>query len=241
VPTLKTGDDAKVAAKLTELHGQAQNAMRTIGGFALYCFQIKFCALKHGQWLPWLEANCPGLPARSVTAYMSLTESALRSCGVKKIKPWIMALSAQIGSALPICHSGELLLLPEAPVPEKLAKVRQKFFDVVDGKSMRQLFAEFKQVDENGRPKRGNLSGRGNPKRQRDRAKMSAEERRIDDMEIKAVEATEWLLEVADDKHLGLIDEQIRRKLLDALDTTAGYVRALDRARQPEADIANEG
>jgi hypothetical protein len=104
---------------------------------------------------------------------------------------------------------------------------------LIENKTQRQLFFEFKQAEEdasgNARPKIGRLKGHGGAtKLQRDTAQQLGEKARLEALDLKAVEVSEWLMQVSDDKHLGLISKETREQLSLALQTAAGYLRNLD-------------
>jgi len=126
-----TFNDAEAGMRLEELYYEAQNGMRKIIALGLFCFEVK-ANIKHGEFEPWLNDNCPGLSIRSLQNYMKLTVGVLERCGF------------QLGGALPICQGGEILLLDEADVPAAGQALRGKIFDIIDGKSAHQLMLEFK-------------------------------------------------------------------------------------------------
>jgi hypothetical protein len=88
--------------------------------------------IKHGQFLPWLEKNCPAVPQR--TAYQ-----------------W-MALASGVMKSLQICNDckfddlplHQVLQLPSNQLPKEAADLQQKVFNLVDGKSQKQLLFEFR-------------------------------------------------------------------------------------------------
>jgi len=236
VPALKSGNDAAAAKQLTKLFTDAQTGMRKIVALGLFAWEMKEQQLKHGEFGPWLAAHAPklcrlhpesGKPqvSHALHNYMTLTKSVLEAVGIPSISKYLGALSN-----LPtgeICHHGKLLLLPAGKVPADLQPLREKICTLVDGKTQRQLFMEFKQSEDD-KPKRGRLKGHGGAsKAQREAAQQITEKARLEAMDLRAVETAEWLTEVADDKHLGLISDLSREQLLVALDTAAGYLRRL--------------
>lgn len=137
-----TGHDQADATQLKELHTAAQNGLRRVMALGLFCFAVKE-RLPHGQFGAWLESNCPEISVSSLKAHMQLTMSVLETCGFPTLKEFEKA------STLAISKSSELLLLTDAEVKKpELQEIRQKIFDVIDGKSARQLMLEFKSVKE---------------------------------------------------------------------------------------------
>jgi hypothetical protein len=160
-PKLKTGDDAEAAKQLTALYHDAQDAGKRLAIFGLYCFSIK-AHLKHGQFKPWLAANCPKIHYNTLNGHMNLAKSALEACGVQ-IKGM-----AQISDASGFSHYGEILSLPDSKIPDLAKPLREKLNSLLEGKSARQLFGEFKQAEEDDAgevaPKHGRLKGHGGRK-----------------------------------------------------------------------------
>ncbi len=114
-----------------------RTACGAIVALGLFCLDLSETKLKHKEFGPWVEANCPDVSYRSIRAYMQLTRGVFEEAGI------------QIGSALPICRSGEILLLPDAEVSQEAKAIRDKVFDLVDGKSQRELLIRFR--DPNGK------------------------------------------------------------------------------------------
>lgn len=246
VPNLKSGNDAESAAHLIKLYDDAQNGMRRIIALGLFAWELKETQLKHGQLGAWLAAHCPTLAtsdsvtgkpraSRALSGYMDLTRNVLESVGFKTIGKYL----GTIGKCASNAHlgQGQFLLIEDKKVPDELKPTRDKIFEIVDGKTQKQLFTEFKQAEEdddgNARPKRGQLKGsKGLTKEQRERAAARAEEQRIEEIQEQATETTGWLLENADAKNLGLIDEKILRKLRDAAETVAGFINRLEDSRK---------
>lgn len=163
-------------------------------------------SIPHGQFGPWLKNNLPDLNRDTIAMYMSIGRNVAEKAKIEFQK---------YGKS-EICHRGEL--------PEPVLKL-------VEGKTQYQLLPEYRQTeikDDTLISKRGRRKGEGGAsKEQREAAQQKEEYARLEAIEIRAVENTEWLLENADDKHLGLISEAARQGLLDALDTAASYLRSL--------------
>jgi len=185
-PSLISGDDEKVAAQFAELFHDAQNGMRRVVAFGIFAWQIKLTKLKHGKFGPWVEANfaAKGISYRTVRAHMQLTESALEACGIKGMKAFF-----KLAAPLPFSHCGELLLLAETKVPEAAKPLREKLCSLIDGKSARSLFTEFKQDDgdeESPNPKRGNLKSKGRAPKQASPQELLEAERKMAREDINA-------------------------------------------------------
>jgi hypothetical protein len=184
VPTLKSGNDAEAAAKLTELVADAQNGLRRIVALGLFCFEIK-AQLKHGKFKPWLAVNCKETSYRSLAAYMQLTAGVLQKCGTSA-----KAYMAKV-QPLHFSHSGELLLLADAKVPEEVKPLKDKICSIIDGKSQAQLFLDFKQADEDEetdqvKGKRGNLKSTGREPKQASPEQLLAAQQKIARENIEA-------------------------------------------------------
>jgi hypothetical protein len=160
-PKLKTGDDAEAAKQLAALYRDAQDGVKRSVILGLYCFSIK-AQLKHGQFQSWLKAHCPEAAYRTVQYHMKLASSAMEACGMQ-----MKALEAK-AQQLRFSHCGEILALPEAKVPDEIKPLREKLSSLIEGKSARQLFGEFKQAEEDDAgevaPKHGRLKGQGGRK-----------------------------------------------------------------------------
>jgi hypothetical protein len=241
-PTLSDGHDQATAKELLKRFNDAQTGMRRVVAFGLLAWEVKETKLKHGEFGAWLAAHCPklcrpdsstGKPKASdaLNTYMGLTKGVLESVGFS-VEKYLEHIS---NSRMPgICHGGKYLLLADKKLPESVRPLKDKICALVDGKTQRQLFLEFKQAepDETGviKPKHGRLKGQGGAtKLQRDTAQQASENARLEALELRAVETSEWLLEVSDDKHLGLISELTRTRFCAALDTAAGYLRRLSK------------
>ena len=226
VPKLKSGLDEKVAEQFSALFHDAQNGMRRVVAFGMFAWQIKQTELKHGQFGPWVEANFAGrISYRSVRAHMQLTQSALEACGVKTMQAFF-----KLAAPLPFSHSGELLLMPEAKLPEEAKPLREKLCALLDGKSARALFTEFKQAEETEdekplRPKRGRIAGQGGASKEQRAAAAEREElERLTSLQLKADEVAEWLMEYADLKGFARIDDiPGGEKTLKALSDAVSY------------------
>jgi hypothetical protein len=127
----QTFNDTVAAERLQFLYEEARIGLRRVVALGLFCFEIK-AHIKHGEFQEWLQTHCAGVGFKSLEAYMTLTKNVLEGCG------------HQISSALGICQGGEILLLADAEVPKESRKLRDQIFDLIDGKTQRQLMLEFK-------------------------------------------------------------------------------------------------
>jgi hypothetical protein len=168
---------------------------------------------------------------------MELTRNVLESVGFT-VEKYLAHISNS--QTLRICHGGKYLLLPDKKLPEDVRPLKEKICALVDGKTQRQLFLEFKQAEDDGNgnptPKRGRLKGQGGATvEQREAAQQAEEAARLEALELKATEVVEWLIEVTDDQHLGLISTLTREHLLAACETAASYLRHTIRASRNTA------
>jgi hypothetical protein len=97
---------------------------------------------------------------------------------------------------------GQFLLIADKKVPESLAPMREKIFELVDGKTQCSLFLEFKQCEEE-------------------------EEERITELTLATDDTSKWLIENADAKNLGSLDSRILLKLQTACQTASGFITRL--------------
>jgi hypothetical protein len=203
VPALLTGDDEAVKKQFSDLFAEAQSGQRRIVTFGLFAWKVKLTQLKHSQFGDWVKGNFGDSAYRTVRSHMHLTELALKAAGIKHLKPVF-----QIGSALPISKHGDFLMLPEKSVPDSLKPLREKLYDIVDGKSARALFTELKQAeeDETGtlkkKPGRRKKEG-GATKEQRAAAKLREEEERVTALKLDAADFAKWCDKSGDDKGIG--------------------------------------
>jgi len=243
VPKLKGGDDEAVANSLVAQFATAQNGMRGIIALGLFAWEVKETMLDHGEWGPWLAANAPGLSridsstgkpkaSTAFNGFMQLTKGVLEGVGFKTIGKYL-ATSAKFPTGREFAHGG-FLLIDDKKVPDEIKPLREKIFALVDGKTQKALFMEFKQADEDSNtPKRGRLKGSsGLTKEQRERATARAEQERLNELEEWAVETTGDLLDYADGKHLGMLDNKVLVKLQDAADTVSGFIKRVLEARK---------
>jgi hypothetical protein len=243
---LSTFKHKEHADRLDDLNNQAQAARRVDVALGLYCFELKEIHLQSGQFGKWLAENKPHLaekhsksglwqPSGSLETAMWFAKSALEVCGYK-IGDYIDLIKKQIPSMQGILDSGQMLLIPDAKLPDEFKELRDQIFSLVDGKSQRQLRSEFKQI-EDGKVKRGRVKGQGGAtKEQCELAAQRQEEERIAELEEQATETTAWLMNNSDCKHLGMIDQKILRALRDALETSIGFIRRLDESQAGKCD-----
>lgn len=128
---------ATMIGLINQLYREAQNGLRRVVSFGIYCFHVKN-RLPHGQFERWIETNCPNVSHRSSRQYMQMTAGALEHCGIK------ISTLLENGSALPFCHPGEFMTMDEGRVPEEIRPLRAKICELIDGKSSRQLLLEFR-------------------------------------------------------------------------------------------------
>ena len=244
-PSLNDGHDQAVAKELRTRYTAAQKGLRTVVAFGLLAWEVKELRLKHGQFGPWLAAHVPELttpdsatgkpkPSRALSGYMELTKGVLDASGFT-VEKYLAHISNS--QQMRICHGGKYLLLPDKKLPDAVRPLKEKICSLIDGKTQRQLFMEFKQAEEDQAtgqisPKRGRLKGQGGAtKAQREAAQQTAESARLEALDLRAAEISEWLLEVADDQHLGMISDLTKQQLLAACETAAAYLRRQKTAR----------
>jgi hypothetical protein len=246
VPKLKSGDDAAIARELVARFDAAQNGMRAIVALGCFAWEIKEKQLKHGQWGPWLAEHAPSLcrkdsvtgapkASSALTGYMTTTVSVLSSIGFDTIGKFLNAV-AKFPSNGNLSH-GQFLLLPDNEVPETVKPLREKIFALVDGKTQKQLFLEFKQAEEDGegnvKTKRGRTKGSsGLTKEQRERAAARLEAARIEELAQNTKDTAQFLIENSDAKNFGMIDPKILRRLADAARTAIGFIDRLEDSRK---------
>jgi hypothetical protein len=235
--TLKAGNDAATAKQLKKLFADAQTGLRRIVALGLFAWEIKETKLNHGQWGPWLADNCPELStidaatqkpvaSRALRGHMELTKNVLEACGCDSIDKYLATVAKLANDAN--LKPGQFLLMPEKKVPENLSEMREKICALVDGKTQRSLFSEFKQLDEaTGKPKLGRRKGEGGAtKEQRASAEEKERQEQITERKLKAVEIAEWLLEMSDAAGLGEILGTPEIEQLDkAMETARGFIK----------------
>ena len=238
-PSLSNGHDAATAKELLKRYTDAQTGMRRVVAFGLLAWEVKETKLKHGEWGPWLAAHAPALcrtdaatgkpkSSHALDTYMSLTKGVLESLGFTVSKYLNHISNSPEGG---ICHNGKYLLLADKTLPAEARALKARICELVDGKTQRQLFLDFKQAEDDGsgglRAKHGRLKGQGGAsKEQREAAQQAATSAEHEAIRTRAANTAEWLLEVADDAHLGVaLDTAEKTTLLEALDTAAGYLR----------------
>jgi hypothetical protein len=246
IPKLKSGDDTAVGKQLVKEFNDAQTGMRRIVALGLHAWEIKESLLKHGEWGPWLAVNAPSLcrpdsvtgkpkASHALSNYMELTKGVLESVGFSTIGKYLEEKSKfPHGGNL---KKGNFLLIADKQVPVEMKPLREKICALVDGKTQRQLFLEFKQAeeDENGgrKVKRGQLPGsKGLTKEMREKAAQRAEQERINELEETLVERIDWLKEIADAKNLGAMDSKLLKKFAEAADIASGFAKRVLEARK---------
>ena len=134
-PRLANGNDAEVAAKLTELVHGAQDGLRRIlvAGFFIESIVRQ---LPHGATKPWLEQHCPGIAWRTINDWRQLSRGVMEALGIE----WDAAAKLP----LPL-H--DALALPPAEVPKAMQALRGQIDDLIADKSARQLQLALRAAD----------------------------------------------------------------------------------------------
>lgn len=244
VPVLKGGGDAASAKCLAKLFADAQNGMRRIVALGLFAWELKETQLKHGEFGAWLAANCPKLatqneqgrarPSRALQGYMELTKGVLESVGFSSVGKYLATVKSANNALL---NGGKFLLIADKKVPEDIKPLREKIFALVDGKTQRSLFMEFKQAEEDDsgelKKKRGRLKNQGGASaEQRAAAAERAERERIEDIESASEDFITFATENADDKHLGMISVKLFDKVADAAELLTTYCKRVQQMRR---------
>lgn len=135
-PELKSGRDSKAVAKeLDKLITDAESGLRRIVTAGLFILEITQ-DLPHGQFGPWMQANLPQRSRETVFRWKALALNIMEACGLKV---------AQCHFSTPL-H--KVMALPAAKVPKDAKEVREKIDSLIEGKTYRQLFFEFKSAEE---------------------------------------------------------------------------------------------
>lgn len=221
IPSLKSGHDSQRAKELEKYIKDAESGLVRIlkAGFFLECLAED---LPHGQLGPWVETHCKGRTWRTIRRWKEIAASLGDTLGISLKKRLEYKLH-------------EVLALPLKKVPEELKEVREKLDAEIQGKSYRQLFLELKQVDEDdpSKPKRGRLKGSaGLTKEQRDLAAQRAEQERLAELAEATTETADWLINNADAKNAGMLDNRALSRLQEACQTMSGFIGRVLAARK---------
>ena len=133
VPELKSGRDSEqVAQVLDGLIGEAESGLKRIVMCGLYILSVQE-DLPHGSFEKWYSTYLPHRNKRSIQRWKKAALNVMEICGYKVTESkWLKN------------DTVSLLTLP-APVEKKIT-------EVVEGKTMKQLMFEFKELDDNGLP-----------------------------------------------------------------------------------------
>ena len=135
-------ETAEVANRLEEMFRDAQAGLARFIAFGLYGHEVKELRLKHGQFGDWIKEHCPGIPWRTAQHYMAMTKGLLYACGCK-IEDYV-----QMRKRCAFAHGGELILKDVSDLPESVRPLASKMRAMIEGKTAKQLFLEFKTADE---------------------------------------------------------------------------------------------
>ena len=245
-PKLIDGTDKVTAKKLDKLFTDANTGMRRIVALGLFAIEVKETKLKHSQFGPWLAANCPKLatvdsvtgnakPSRALSGYMDLTKNVLESVGFDTIEKYLATVAKFANDAN--LGGGKFLLIAEKKVPEDLRDVHDKICSLVDGKSQRSLFMEFKQAEEDVdgslKKKRGRLKGQGGASaEQRAAAAEREEQARLEQLTESITESNTFELEIADANGLGKMDSRLLAEFITARETSVAFARRVLESRK---------
>jgi hypothetical protein len=179
-----------LSENFAKIHSQFLDSTKQAVWLGLFLVHIKQRgkddkSIPHGAFGPWLKDNLPNLSWDTICTYMRLAKDV-----AEKGKFQISEFRNFIGN-------GNL--------PVELLKI-------VEGKTQKQLFLEFKQVEmgEDGefRVKRGRSKGsNGNPRHVRDAGKFRNEQERLDALKLKMDEVSDWLDENLNLKGFPKVDE----------------------------------
>lgn len=230
-PALPGGNDAEVAAVGLRLLKQANEGL--------------LAAVALGFWADWVKANLPsGTFERWIEAHLQVTAltvwrwraTAKRMCELAGVKVSREKLFDNKREQTPV-H--ELLLLPDRQVPAEHRAIIGKLREVaLEAKSQRavipKLFDGAATLDlvqcEDGpdglpAPKRGRRKGEGGAsKTQRAVAAAQREEDHLADVTDRAEMLARDMLALADDRHLGLVDEALLARVAQAHATLGDYL-----------------
>jgi len=222
IPSLKIVTDQEASAKLVELIKDADDGLRRVVRCGLYIEWIA-ANLPHGQFLPWLETNCPTINERVTYRWRTLAKNICEWSGLK-----FDNLSNLTGNTV------MLLDCPVEELPKSIQAARKKIDDLLDSaKTPKQLFLDmgFKQgeLDDAGyaRKKAGRRKGEGGASaEQRAKVALAVEKEQDNVITLKVIEITEWLNQFSDDKGLGRLAGTPELAALDkAMDYARGYIR----------------
>lgn len=226
---------AQAAAELNrdfaEVEQLCLTAARRRAYLGLKLIAVKECgkadgSIPHGRFGAWLGEHCPEIPRRTVGDYMLEAKSAAERLG------W------QIGEFRHFETAPHRLIESQADdLKPAERKQQQLLLDLVDGKGKFRPVTRYQQVDDgadvgDGAVRRGRRKGEGGAsKEQRARARELSESERLEWLQIRAAEVSEWLLEVADAKGIGMLEEPQFSGLLKALETAVSVARQTAKAR----------
>jgi hypothetical protein len=152
-PALKDLDSffRERAEDISSAYAEAANAQRTLVWFGLLLTDTKERGkqtgiIPHGQFVKWLEANCPTVSVRTCQNWMQIAEGV-----TARFKNATAAFLVD-GKEIPL-H--QVLHLPSTVLDKKAIEVREEIFSQVDGKSQRQLLLEFREGSDEPAPTGG--------------------------------------------------------------------------------------
>ena len=216
------------AAKLRELISAANDGWLAIVRCGIY-IEWLVAKLPHGEFKPWLEKYCPDIPRRTIYNWRNTAKNLMEWAGIKSATVALLPESPD-----------RYLTLPADQVPEKFRRFQARALEAIratDGPQQLMLFLGFKQAtldaDGNAVKQRGRHKGcAGNPKAQRTAAQAAKERGRLEALTLDCEHVTQWLLEAADDEHLGLVEDHLIPPLQESLQIALDYVRRLQASRK---------
>jgi hypothetical protein len=131
-----------ISAAFASAKAAMDPAMRKVILCGLLMLEQK-ARLKHGQFDPWLKTNCPEIPERTARMYRDIAEAAV--CITLEKKSFVqIGNDCRFGANFPI---SKLLQLSAGELPKPVAEIQSRLFELVDGKSQKQLLFDFKDPD----------------------------------------------------------------------------------------------
>lgn len=248
--SLKNGSDKVVAERLKAMHSELSGFATKSFLFGIYAHYIKEVELKHSQFGPWLQQNAPELSrldsktqqpkaTSSLTRHLDFAKEVVEAFGIS-LTTALQRIKAVTEGKFPTAGNFSRLLIEDTDAAKKIIPKHEELVELLANNSRRQVVHTLVQMeeDDNGveKRKRGRLKGQGGAtKEQREAAAAREERERLESIQIKADETTDFLLEYSDVKGFAKLDEipggeKTLKKLADAVAYAHNFFTSLKKS-----------
>lgn len=248
--SLKNGNDKIVADQLKAMHSELSGFATKSFLFGIYGHYIKEVELPKNQFGEWLQQHAPELcrldtktqkpkATSSLSRHLDFSREVIGAFGLS-LTSALQKIKALTKGSFPTVGNVSHLLIEDKETAVKVIPKHEELISLLANNSRRQVVHTLVQMeeDDNGveKRKKGRLKGQGGAsKEQREAAAVREERERLESIQGKADETTEFLLEYSDVKGFAKLDEieggeKTLKKLADAVAYANNFFHTLKKS-----------